>query len=59
MAARAGRRRKVCGAAPQAGGLPKLHSLPAGLPGPDELHVDGLDLEGPDQRAVAWYTWPP
>lgn len=59
MAARAGCRRKVCGAAPQDVRLPKRHQEPAGLQGLAELHVDGLDLEGPAQRTAAWYTWPP
>lgn len=50
MAARAGCRRKVCGAGPQAARLLKLHQEPAGL------QVDGLALEGPDQRTAAWCT---
>lgn len=53
MAARAGCRRRVCGAAPQDARLLKLRWEPAGL------QADGLDLEDPDQRTAAWCTLPP
>lgn len=52
-AARAGCRRKVCGAAPQHARLPKLRWEPAGL------HVDAPHPGGPGQRAAARYTQPP
>lgn len=53
MAARAGCRRRVCGAGPQDVRLLMLRWEPAGL------QVDGLDLEDPDQRTAAWCTPPP
>lgn len=49
MTAGAGRRRRVCGAAPQNEELLKAH-----YPGPAGLLVVGLDLEGPNHRIVAW-----
>lgn len=54
MAARAGCRRKVCGAAPQDVELLKAQYMADEAPGLAELHVVGLDREGPDRRNVAW-----
>lgn len=57
MAARAVCRRKVCGAAagaaPQDVELLKALEPADGAPGPVELHVVGLDPEGPDHTNVA------
>lgn len=54
MAARAVCRRKVCGAA-AAGAAPQdVQLLEVQFPGPAELHVVGLDFEGPDQKNAAW-----
>lgn len=54
MTARAGHRRRACGAAPQDVELLKAQNLADGAPGgPAELHAVGLDLEGPAQREVA------
>lgn len=52
MAARAVCRRKVCGAV--AGAAPQDVELQeVQFPGPAELHVVGLDFEGPDQKNAA------
>lgn len=51
-AARAVCRRKVCGAV--AGAAPQDVELQeVQFPGPAELHVVGLDFEGPDQKNAA------
>lgn len=52
MAARVVCRRKVCGAA--AGAAPQdAEPQEVQFPGPAELHVVGLDFEGPDQKNAA------
>lgn len=52
-AARAGCRRKVCGAAPQDVELLKAQQPADGAPESAELHAVGLDPEGRDHRNVA------
>lgn len=51
MAVVAGRRKKVCDAAPQDEEDPKEMELPDGWLG--QLQALGLDLEGPDHKNVA------